>query len=455
MKTGGRRAGSSPNPPQARSQNTCPTRAHPGRRVCGSVRPTAFARRADEGSSARLAEADSLSVQPSTLENPNPFMKIRLAARLRRVRFCCLLPPACRPKPPRRSLRVRPPTSPRRKPRPNPSSFPPRACRWRRTSPPPRSPSIPAEEMAERQTDRVADALRAVPGISVSQSGAPGQLTSVFTRGLESRHTQVLIDGVPINQGLAGQFNFADLTSDGLSRVEVQRGPQSVLYGPGALAGTIQLFTRRGDDGGSPRAFTFDAAEEGGSFGTFRERVDVAGVLGTTPPPLPPPSRARMPRTAKPPCPPTPAPWRRASAFSITPWPPAASTPTTTGPTTSIATPPSSATSVSPRAPSSSTAARLPASACSSPTRTPTPATPAPSPAPARWTTSSPNASSTRPTSIGRPRAGCTNTSCSPTTRNGRSTRRTTPSASATRPRAARSTATSSTTRRTLRLPAG
>lgn len=146
---------------------------------------------------------------------------------------------------------------------------------------------IPAEEMAERQTDRVADALRAVPGISMSQSGAPGQLTSVFTRGLESRHTQVLIDGVPINQGLAGQFNFADLTSDGLNRVEVQRGPQSVLYGPGALAGTIQLFTRRGDDGGTPRAFTFDAAVEGGSFGTFRERADVAGVLGTGPAPAP------------------------------------------------------------------------------------------------------------------------------------------------------------------------
>ena len=147
---------------------------------------------------------------------------------------------------------------------------------------------ISSEEMAERQTDRVADALRDVPGISVSQSGAPGQLTSVFTRGLESRHTQVLIDGVPINQGLAGQFDFADLTTDGLSRIEVQRGPQSTLYGPNALAGTIQLFTRRGDDGGTPRAFTFDATEEGGSFGTFSERADVAGVLGTGPVPAAP-----------------------------------------------------------------------------------------------------------------------------------------------------------------------
>ncbi len=143
---------------------------------------------------------------------------------------------------------------------------------------------IPAEEMAERQTDRVADALRDVPGLSVVQTGSPGQLTSVFIRGLESQHTQVLIDGVPINQGLDGAFNFADLTSDGLGRVEVDRGPQSTLYGPSALAGTIQLFTRRGDETNPPQAITYDASAEGGTFDTYRERLDVAGVLGAAPP---------------------------------------------------------------------------------------------------------------------------------------------------------------------------
>ena len=142
---------------------------------------------------------------------------------------------------------------------------------------------IPAEELAQRQTDRVADALRAVPGLSVAQTGAPGQLTSVFTRGLESRHTQVLLDGVPLNQGLAGLFNFADLTGEGLGRIEVQRGPQSTLYGPRALAGAIQLFSRRGDDQSDhPRPFTADVSVEGGSFGTFRERAVVAGVLGSS-----------------------------------------------------------------------------------------------------------------------------------------------------------------------------
>lgn len=139
---------------------------------------------------------------------------------------------------------------------------------------------IDAEEFSARQTDRVADALRSVPGLSVVQSGAPGQLTSVFTRGLKSEHTQVLLDGVRLNQGLAGLFNFADLTADNIARVEVQRGPQSTLYGPRALAGAIQLFTRRGDQLDPPRLATIDLSAEAGSFYTFRERVAVAGQLG-------------------------------------------------------------------------------------------------------------------------------------------------------------------------------
>ncbi|MBA3273838.1 MAG: TonB-dependent receptor [Chthoniobacterales bacterium] len=121
------------------------------------------------------------------------------------------------------------------------------------------------EEFERTQTRRVADALREVPGLAVVQTGAPGQLTSVFTRGLRSEHTQVLLDGIPINQGLAGLFNFADLTVDNIDRIEVVRGPQSTLYGPRALAGVIQIFTKRGSG-----PATGSVTTEGGSFGTFR-----------------------------------------------------------------------------------------------------------------------------------------------------------------------------------------
>ncbi|MDQ2919117.1 MAG: TonB-dependent receptor [Verrucomicrobiota bacterium] len=131
---------------------------------------------------------------------------------------------------------------------------------------------ITDDDIEQKQTRRMADALREVPGISVVQSGAPGQLTSIFTRGLRSEHTQVLLDGIPVNQGLQGAFNFADLSVDDIDRIEVVRGPQSTLYGPRALAGVIQIFTKRGD--GPP---TGSFTSEVGSFDSFRESFASSG----------------------------------------------------------------------------------------------------------------------------------------------------------------------------------
>src|SRR6266536_6037200 len=133
---------------------------------------------------------------------------------------------------------------------------------------------IDSQDIDRKQIERVSDALREVPGLSVVQTGTPGQLTSVFTRGLRSEHTQVLLDGIPVNQGLQGAFNFADLTIDDLDRIEVVRGPQSTLYGPRALAGAIQIFTKRGE--GNP---TFMLSAEGGSYGTSREAFQSEGKI--------------------------------------------------------------------------------------------------------------------------------------------------------------------------------
>jgi vitamin B12 transporter len=134
---------------------------------------------------------------------------------------------------------------------------------------------VTSQDFEEKQIVRVADGLREVPGLSVVQTGTAGQLTSVFMRGLRSEHTQVLLDGIPINQGLAGLMNFADFTTDDIDRVEVVRGPQSTLYGPRALAGAIQIFTKRGE--GDP---TFTLTQEGGSYGTFREAFESEGKFG-------------------------------------------------------------------------------------------------------------------------------------------------------------------------------
>jgi vitamin B12 transporter len=125
---------------------------------------------------------------------------------------------------------------------------------------------ITSQDIEQKQLQRASDALREVPGLSVVQTGTAGQLTSVFMRGLPSEDMQVLLDGIPINQGLSGAMNFADITTDDIDRIEIVRGPQSTIYGPRALAGVIQIFTKQGT--GTPGAMV---AAEGGSYDTFRE----------------------------------------------------------------------------------------------------------------------------------------------------------------------------------------
>src|SRR5713101_3209973 len=133
---------------------------------------------------------------------------------------------------------------------------------------------ITSEDIQRKQIERVSDALREVPGLSVVQTGTAGQLTSVFMRGLPSQDMQVLLNGIPINQGLAGQFDFANLMTDDIDRIEIVRGPQSTLYGPRALAGVIQIFTKQGN--GMPTA---EVSAEGGSYDTFREALESNGKI--------------------------------------------------------------------------------------------------------------------------------------------------------------------------------
>src|SRR5689334_9646288 len=90
----------------------------------------------------------------------------------------------------------------------------------------------------------IADALRLVPGMTVARSGSYGAPTSLFTRGAQSNYTKLLIDGVPLNDP-GGALDLGLLTLDDVDRIEIVRGPASVLYGSDALAGVVQIFTRR------------------------------------------------------------------------------------------------------------------------------------------------------------------------------------------------------------------
>ena len=121
---------------------------------------------------------------------------------------------------------------------------------------------ISGAQLRERDIRTVADALRTVPGADVVATNAYGSQTSLFLRGGESDYVKVLIDGVPQNAP-GGAYDFANLTTDNVERIEVVRGPASVLYGSDAVTGVVQIFTR---DGRGPARGT--VAWSGGTYGS-------------------------------------------------------------------------------------------------------------------------------------------------------------------------------------------
>ncbi|MGH7319085.1 MAG: TonB-dependent receptor plug domain-containing protein [Candidatus Rokuibacteriota bacterium] len=129
---------------------------------------------------------------------------------------------------------------------------------------------IDQQEIESRQVSDMLQILRDVPGLSVIQTGSRGGTTSIFTRGGNSDMNQVLIDGMKVNLG-GGFFDFANLTTVGIGRAEIVRGPQSALYGPDAMTSVMQFFTPRGDGPFGDWGFA-----GGGNYGTNEERVGLS-----------------------------------------------------------------------------------------------------------------------------------------------------------------------------------
>ncbi|HTD30285.1 MAG TPA: TonB-dependent receptor [Steroidobacteraceae bacterium] len=133
---------------------------------------------------------------------------------------------------------------------------------------------VTAADIEARQERTFADVLKDIPGLNVVQTGGPGGVTSVFMRGTNSNHTKVFVDGVDISDpsNSTGAFDFGQLLTADIERVEVLRGPQSGLYGSDAIGGVINVITK---SGAGPTQLT--GALEGGSFDTFNQSGSISG----------------------------------------------------------------------------------------------------------------------------------------------------------------------------------
>jgi vitamin B12 transporter len=133
---------------------------------------------------------------------------------------------------------------------------------------------VTAQDIEREQRRTVPDVLANVPGLNIVQAGGPGGQTSIFIRGTNSNQTKVLIDGIDVSDpsNPNRSFDFGQLLTSDIERIEVLRGPQSGLYGADAIGGVISIITKRGQGPAKVAALV-----EGGSFKTFNQTASLSG----------------------------------------------------------------------------------------------------------------------------------------------------------------------------------
>jgi vitamin B12 transporter len=121
----------------------------------------------------------------------------------------------------------------------------------------------------------VTDALLRTPGISLSRNGGYGTTTSLRIRGADAGQSVMVIDGMRISDpsSTAGGYGFSNLFTDDIDRIEILRGPQSILWGSDAIGGVVNVRTRR-----PTRPLEGSFALEAGTYDTVSARAGIGGT---------------------------------------------------------------------------------------------------------------------------------------------------------------------------------
>jgi vitamin B12 transporter len=139
---------------------------------------------------------------------------------------------------------------------------------------------IESEQIKLRAPSSIADLLRDVPGFAVSQSGSLGALTEIRTRGGESNHMVVLVDGIEVmDPSGSDQVNWGTFSTAEIERIEIARGPQSALSGSDAISGVINIITASADQAYSANIFSelgsFSSSKNGFNVGHKSDKLNI------------------------------------------------------------------------------------------------------------------------------------------------------------------------------------
>src|SRR5687767_12838937 len=120
--------------------------------------------------------------------------------------------------------------------------------------------------------------LNTLPGTTiVGANNNPGTNQTVSLRGASAGNTLILIDGIPVNDPsvISNYFDLNFIDIDQVERIEVLKGGQSTLYGSDAVAGVINIITKKT----TVRKIQANVILEGGSYNTFKQVVGLSGAM--------------------------------------------------------------------------------------------------------------------------------------------------------------------------------
>ncbi len=135
---------------------------------------------------------------------------------------------------------------------------------------------ITRADIERLQPQSITALFETVAGLDVTHNGGHGQTMSIFTRGANSDHTLFLVDGIRVGSATLGYKELSSIPVDLIDRIEIVKGPRAALWGSDAIAGVIQIFTRRLASGEFQLAGTVgsnDAKHINGAVGFGSEKI--------------------------------------------------------------------------------------------------------------------------------------------------------------------------------------
>lgn len=138
---------------------------------------------------------------------------------------------------------------------------------------------ITQEQLQRSAGKTLGEILNQQPGLIIN--GAENNLgtnQTVYMQGASSGNTLILLDGVPLYDasGITSEFDLNNFALDNIEKIEILKGAQSTLYGSDAVAGVINIITKKG--GTKPFNFNFDHSL--GSYNTYKDAVSISGTNG-------------------------------------------------------------------------------------------------------------------------------------------------------------------------------